>query len=154
MRHTIKSNEVRTNWAEVLRGIENGDTYTVEHYNRPVAELVPLAEDALFIKETDLGIAKYEGPRGRAEMTLERTDLDGETTFSLRVDAEMWYPSPQWKKTTFPNPAEARGRYVASTKEIFLDESEATTEFDRYLDKIGKMIGGWDVLLKPSDTAD
>ena len=37
----IKSKEARANWAELLRRAEAGETTVIEHYNRPVATLVP-----------------------------------------------------------------------------------------------------------------
>lgn len=38
----MKSDKVRTNWAEVLRRVEAGESVIIEHYNRAVAILGPV----------------------------------------------------------------------------------------------------------------
>jgi prevent-host-death family protein len=41
---TISQRELRNDNAEVMRGVEEGETYTVTRRGVPVARLVPLAE--------------------------------------------------------------------------------------------------------------
>jgi len=40
----MKSREIRDNWRETLRHVENGGTVVIEHYNRPIARIVPIGE--------------------------------------------------------------------------------------------------------------
>lgn len=40
----MKSREVRDNWRETLRHVEGGGTVVIEHYNRPIARIVPIEE--------------------------------------------------------------------------------------------------------------
>ncbi|MFC9973511.1 type II toxin-antitoxin system Phd/YefM family antitoxin [Spirillospora sp. NPDC127200] len=37
----MKSTEVRADWRETLRRVENGDEIVVIHYKRPVARIIP-----------------------------------------------------------------------------------------------------------------
>lgn len=39
---TVKSKDARASWSDLLRRAENGETTIIEHYNRPVAKLVPI----------------------------------------------------------------------------------------------------------------
>lgn len=41
----MKASEVRANWREVLRHVEGGGTVVVEHYNRPIAQIIPITPD-------------------------------------------------------------------------------------------------------------
>jgi prevent-host-death family protein len=48
--HRRKSDEVRQNWAEVIREVRNGEIVTIEHYNAPVARVVPAADDLVILQ--------------------------------------------------------------------------------------------------------
>jgi len=43
----MKSRDIRDNWRETLRHVENGGTVIVEHYNKPIARIVPIEEPAV-----------------------------------------------------------------------------------------------------------
>ncbi|HLS74094.1 MAG TPA: hypothetical protein VK046_10010 [Actinomycetaceae bacterium] len=54
----MKSSEVRENWRALLDDVEKGETIIIEHYNRPVARLVPYIDRTLYtiaIQGTDDG---------------------------------------------------------------------------------------------------
>jgi antitoxin (DNA-binding transcriptional repressor) of toxin-antitoxin stability system len=40
----MKSDQVRTNWADVLQHVRTGGTVVVEHYSKPVATIAPYEE--------------------------------------------------------------------------------------------------------------
>jgi antitoxin (DNA-binding transcriptional repressor) of toxin-antitoxin stability system len=46
MPRTMKSKDVRANWAAIRRAAEQGRTTIIEHYDRPVARLVPYNDPA------------------------------------------------------------------------------------------------------------
>jgi antitoxin (DNA-binding transcriptional repressor) of toxin-antitoxin stability system len=60
----VKSNEARRDWAELLQFVRTGGTVIVEHYNKPIAAIVPLDR----IKETAVTDTLYalcwEDPAG------------------------------------------------------------------------------------------
>lgn len=43
----MKSREVRDNWRETLRHVEDGGEVVIEHYNRPIARIVPHEEPTM-----------------------------------------------------------------------------------------------------------
>lgn len=47
MKERMKSREVRDNMRDVLDYVRSGGTVTVEHYNRPVARIIPIEENSL-----------------------------------------------------------------------------------------------------------
>ena len=46
----MKSREVRDNWRETLRHVEAGGEVVIEHYNRPVARITPIEENAMTLR--------------------------------------------------------------------------------------------------------
>lgn len=56
MERYMKSDQVRTNWRDVLDYVRGGGTVVVEHYNRPVAALVPGTEPALTMNMAELDL--------------------------------------------------------------------------------------------------
>lgn len=49
MNRRMKSDQVRTNWRDVLEYVRGGGTVVVEHYNRPVADITPHKENGMDI---------------------------------------------------------------------------------------------------------
>lgn len=63
----MKSSEIRADWAEVLQHVRQGGTVIVEHYNKPIADVVPHREPIVTKEEMriliDLALAgQQEGP--------------------------------------------------------------------------------------------
>lgn len=50
----MKSREVRDNWRETLRHVEDGGEVVIEHYNRPIARIVPIEEPTMTFTSADL----------------------------------------------------------------------------------------------------
>lgn len=50
----MKSREVRDNWREALRHVEDGGEIVIEHYNRPIARIVPIEEPVMTFTSSDL----------------------------------------------------------------------------------------------------
>lgn len=73
----MKSREVRDNWREVLRHVEDGGEIIVEHYNRPVARIVPIEEPKVTTYTTYVGDENAEWITTDPEM---RAMLHGEVT--------------------------------------------------------------------------
>lgn len=102
----MKSREVRDNWREVIRHVENGGTVIVEHYNRPVARIVPIEEPAMqkkHIAPTDIRVGDklWDGGTYGPVTVLEEpepyTDSEGKPCVQVRVRAEkygrdVWLP--------------------------------------------------------------
>lgn len=55
----MKSDQVRVNWAEVIQHVRQGGTVIVEHYNKPVARIVPTV-DTLDAIAADTGATRAE----------------------------------------------------------------------------------------------
>lgn len=43
----MKSDEVRKNWADVLQHVRTGGKVIIEHYNKPIARIVPIEETVM-----------------------------------------------------------------------------------------------------------
>jgi antitoxin (DNA-binding transcriptional repressor) of toxin-antitoxin stability system len=43
----MKSNQIRQDWKAVLDAVQNGEEIVVEHYNRPIARIIPYEEPAM-----------------------------------------------------------------------------------------------------------
>lgn len=43
----MKSREIRDNWRDVLDHVRAGNEVVVEHYNKPIARIVPVEENAM-----------------------------------------------------------------------------------------------------------
>lgn len=79
---TISQRELRNDNAEVMRGVEDGETYTVTRRGVPVARLVPLADASdLRCDRPARGRPSYASlPRVRPETSTEELldDLRGD----------------------------------------------------------------------------
>jgi antitoxin (DNA-binding transcriptional repressor) of toxin-antitoxin stability system len=57
----MKSDQVRTNWRDVLDHIRSGGTVIVEHYNRPIARIAPLEDTMTAATVTRESLAAWLG---------------------------------------------------------------------------------------------
>lgn len=74
----MKSREVRDNWRETLRHVENGGTVVIEHYNRPIARIVPIEEPTMEHFTAWLTTDPGALDQGCADVVVLRDELRGE----------------------------------------------------------------------------
>ena len=74
----MKSNEVRTGWRDVLDYVRTGGTVVVEHYNRPVARIVPIEEPTMEHFTAWLTTDPTCLDQGCADVVVLRDELRGE----------------------------------------------------------------------------
>ncbi|MGP4027297.1 type II toxin-antitoxin system Phd/YefM family antitoxin [Actinomadura sp. 3N407] len=87
MAKRMKSREVRDNWRDVLDHVRAGNEVVIEHYNKPIARIVPIKEPAMSEHFTawlamDTG-SLYEPPF--ADVSVLRDELRGEAD-----DPDAW----------------------------------------------------------------
>ena len=68
---TISQRELRNDNAEVIRGVEQGETYTVTRHGVPVARLVPFTDEPDL--RCDRPAKKKATPPALTRVRLERT---------------------------------------------------------------------------------
>lgn len=77
----MKSREVRDNWRDVLDHVRSGGTVVVEHYNKPVARIVPIEEPIMTTSEHFTAWLTTDSScldQGCADVVVLRDELQGE----------------------------------------------------------------------------
>lgn len=74
----MKSDEVRKNWADVLQHVRTGGEVIVEHYNRPIARIVPIEEPTMEHFTAWLTTDPGALDQGCADIVVLRDELRGE----------------------------------------------------------------------------
>lgn len=83
MRHEVASRELRNNTAELLRRIEDGDEVVITTRGKPVAALVPLAEERRrWVSRAELA-GRLAIAQADAGLRADLARLAGETTDDL-----------------------------------------------------------------------
>ncbi|MCP9947297.1 type II toxin-antitoxin system Phd/YefM family antitoxin [Actinomadura madurae] len=84
----MKSREARDNWRETLRHVENGGEVVIEHYNRPIARIVPIEEPAMAnTVTTEYGSWNTKSGTGLDTVTESVAAALGEHADDFDVDA-------------------------------------------------------------------
>lgn len=83
MKHEVASRELRNNTAELLRRIEEGEEIVITTRGKPVAALVPLAEERRrWLPRAEL-TRRLAGAQADAGLRTDLARLAGETTDDL-----------------------------------------------------------------------
>ena len=97
----MKSRDIRDNWRDVLDQVRAGTEIVVEHYNKPIARIVPIQEPAMTaITLTRENVAAWlgedhglseEGLSALVNRVTERTRWYDPASDRQRVRDDLWW---------------------------------------------------------------